>query len=1253
MKRPFLSLALLLAFAAAALLGVLLYTEAGLQWIARQAQARLDGLSIERLSGRLAGPLDAAGVRYEGDGIRFAAERIALEWRPSRLLSGTLLVDSLETAGLSVTLAPAPPDAAPQRDEGAALRLPVAVRVDRLALQDAAITWGDRPPVLVDTLTLRLRAKGETLAFEALHLETASPLAVLDAEGRLPITGRGPLHLAARAQGEIGDRRIAGELEASGSTGGLQATAVFTEPLRAGVVAEADLEADTPRWRATAMIEPFALPALLPEARPLQFTTAEVDAQGDGGRIAGRARVSLRDEAFGEWAVVVDGGWDGMRWTVPHFLLADAAGPARIEGRASQEGDEATDLALDLRWDALAWPPRGEPRIAGPRGSAQLRGTPDAYRYRADGELHAAGLPPLTLQLAGRGDLQGTALEALAARWLDGDWNGAGTLAWSPALRWDLALDARGLDLAMLHPDVEGVLGGRLTMDGRYGEDLVIDARLDELEGELLGRPVRGRLHAALAQGELEVDEIALASGTAELLGRVRLGEEWRIDWTLRAPDLAELAPGWSGALQTRGTVDGPPQALRTRAELGAREVRYEDHRIAELALTADVDLAGDGRWQAEMTADGVRAGEVELGRVSLDTDGTTARHALALSMEHEDFSLIQKLSGSLADGRWEAVLDGGRLAQTDIGTWEQRRPAGLTVARDGAGLRAFCWGSEEAEICAAAGRSADAAWTGRLDWRDIDLRRLDPVLPLDMIDVAGTSAGSVEAAFADGRLDVRIDAEALDGTLRYALPQQTELQTLPYERAVLHAVADAQGLRGDFDLRFSATESVTATLDLPGYEPAAAAPAPEQAVSGRLQIDVGELSALALFIPDVHLGPGRAALGLDLSGTLGSPRLDGTADVAVSTVGVLRLGTRIEELRLQAHMRQNALELDGGGRMGGGDLRIRGSGRVEDADTWEGSLSFEGENLEAVRLPAAQITASPRITLSVRPHELLFDGTLTVPKAKLEPVRPEGGVPVSEDVVIVGAGAPAEERRPFRAHGRLELILGDEVAVQGSGFEGRLAGRLLLLVAREGDVTAQGEIRFVDGRYRAYGQNLVIKQGRVLYAGGPVDNPAIDVVASRTRGERGEIEVGVRVLGTAKLPAVELYSTPAMDDADVLSYLIIGRPLSEARAGEGPDLYQAATSVAIAGGEALAERIGERFDLVEISIEAGEENSDTALVLGRSLSPRLYVRYIQGLMQDTNAIQFRYELSDKWTIETESGTRTGAGADIIYTLER
>jgi translocation and assembly module TamB len=126
------------------------------------------------------------------------------------------------------------------------------------------------------------------------------------------------------------------------------------------------------------------------------------------------------------------------------------------------------------------------------------------------------------------------------------------------------------------------------------------------------------------------------------------------------------------------------------------------------------------------------------------------------------------------------------------------------------------------------------------------------------------------------------------------------------------------------------------------------------------------------------------------------------------------------------------------------------------------------------------------------------------------------------------------------------------------------------------------------------------------------------------------------------------------MDESDILSYLVLGRPLNEASESEGESLYkEAATSISLAGSGAIARSIGGVFELSEVNIESGDTAEDTALVLGKSLTPRLYVRYVQGLVDNTNMFQVRYRLSNKWTLQTESGTRSASGADLIYSFER
>ena len=84
-------------------------------------------------------------------------------------------------------------------------------------------------------------------------------------------------------------------------------------------------------------------------------------------------------------------------------------------------------------------------------------------------------------------------------------------------------------------------------------------------------------------------------------------------------------------------------------------------------------------------------------------------------------------------------------------------------------------------------------------------------------------------------------------------------------------------------------------------------------------------------------------------------------------------------------------------------------------------------------------------------------------------------------------------------------------------------------------------------------------------------------------------------------------------------------------------------------GGAILAQQIGGRYDF-EAGVEQDLDN-ETSLVLGRYLSPRLYVSYGVGLAEAINTIKMRYTIGDHWTVKTEAGTQRSA--DLVYTIER
>ena len=74
------------------------------------------------------------------------------------------------------------------------------------------------------------------------------------------------------------------------------------------------------------------------------------------------------------------------------------------------------------------------------------------------------------------------------------------------------------------------------------------------------------------------------------------------------------------------------------------------------------------------------------------------------------------------------------------------------------------------------------------------------------------------------------------------------------------------------------------------------------------------------------------------------------------------------------------------------------------------------------------------------------------------------------------------------------------------------------------------------------FGQRLTIERGRLIFDG-PIDNPALDIVALR---KNLQVEAGVKVTGTARVPRVELTSEPPVPDGEKLSWLVLGQGLAK-----------------------------------------------------------------------------------------------------------
>jgi translocation and assembly module TamB len=422
------------------------------------------------------------------------------------------------------------------------------------------------------------------------------------------------------------------------------------------------------------------------------------------------------------------------------------------------------------------------------------------------------------------------------------------------------------------------------------------------------------------------------------------------------------------------------------------------------------------------------------------------------------------------------------------------------------------------------------------------------------------------------------------------------------------------------------------------------------QPLQGHLTMILNDLQPASALFPDVQNLKGKWHSEFDLTGSLKDPNLAGFTRLSIHQTKVPVLGIDIKDANIVARSKEGP-EITVKGKASSGKGFIEIDGALEDyrVESLLGELKITGKDFNAVRLPEAEINISPNLTLSVDKQMANLQGELTIPFAELRVFDQGGGLSPSSDVVVVNGQKEEKKQPPIKFRSKVRVTLGDKVNVSGYGFNGKITGSIVVTEAPEQLTTATGELQVAEGKYNAFGVELEISEGRLSYTGGALDNPTVSIRAIRKTAD--DTVAGVLISGQAQSPELTLFSDPPMQDANILSYLVLGRPLDQASDQEGAQLSQAALSLGLVGGEKLAKELGDQFGLDEVTIESSRATQDTSLVLGKYLSPKLYVRYAIGIGQTVNTLNIHYQLADRWVLKSESGAHQSA--DLLFTIEK
>ncbi len=911
---------------------------------------------------------------------------------------------------------------------------------------------------------------------------------------------------------------------------------------------------------------------------------------------------------------------------------------------------------------------------------AELRagGSLDSYWLELTAQVAAPPIDSAAVALDARGGSDHAEIKSLRVDALDGTLTLEGRAAWLPLISWDVALAIEHMVPGPLLPDPEAWPGEVSLRAGSQGQ--LIDgqphaqARLESLDGTLRGYPISGMADLALQGQRLDIEAIDLSWGAAGLRLEGRVEETIDLVFAVDTEDLGIAIPEASGSAHVSGRAAGSRSAPKLDVELRGDSIAIAENRVAALAGRIAADLGDEGANDIALKARGIEAAGQVVDSLAVFATGGKRAHDVSTHVRSDSLGLRLDLavSGGLVDSTWQGQLTQLDIDSRDAGKWGLAGPAGVRAAKTQAQLEGFCLESRgglpgtegsagTTRLCLDGSYAQTDGGRGQLEIAALPLALLGSFLP-EHWSMAGVLAAEARFAIAaDTRIDGDMTLRIEDGALTVALGDTSD--TIGFTTQV-GATAGPGGVQADLhgDLtRAGATfGDLAGELALPAltHLSSLADTLQPQPLSAELRIHFVDLGPLALLAPDVDSLAGRLAVTVDAGGDLHQPDIRGEAVLSEGMVNIVEPGLELRDIVLTARGDTSGkVDIESSLRSGGGSLSLTAQSVLADPDSLQLDMRIEGERFTVMNTPEIQVAISPDIEARVRGRQAEVHGEVEIPftRIELKEIPPSAQSP-SADVRFIDAEAE-EEEPPLDVTAEVRVVLGDSVSFKGFGFSSHFNGSIKVIENPGQPTSGTGELRVVNGRYKAYGQDLTVgtwgdslsgeqDPGRIIFAGGPIDNPGLNMRAFR-EADDGTI-AGLFIQGTARAPEITLFSEPAMPEADVLSYIVLGHKMGEG--GDSDMLADAAVSMGLKGGNMMARSLGSKVGL-DTGIETEGGLDEAALVTGKYLSPKLYVSHGYGLFDQVSTFRARYLLSKQVTVQAETGA--GSGGDVLYRLER
>ncbi|MEQ2024190.1 translocation/assembly module TamB domain-containing protein [Xenorhabdus szentirmaii] len=1233
-------------------------TQTGLHFMINSAARWVPGLDIADVSGGWR-DLTLKGVKYQMPGVNVSADNLHLSLQLSCLRHSHVCIKALTTEGVNVSVNTAelpPSEPAPESEPLTELHTSYPISLDLLSLKNIHVR--------VDNIAIDLNEFKTAAQWREKQL-ILKPTEINTLLVELPKTSPDKSNQKPKPVQPVAAEQSLGE----------SLKALFAKPLLSelpNVPIPLDITVESIHGHNLRLtgdtgitVNDFLLQA---QTQGQQVDVKALNVQTPEGLLAIQGTAKLAQQ----WPVklAIKGNIDDLNnvhldelkgqqidLTLTGALLQQLDLALHLSGPIAASLEAQTELAkaglplrLTLQSQQLQWPLNGKPEYQLDGVKLRLNGEANNYALSLRSDIKGSDIPPTLLRLDAKGTEELLRLTRLRLSALQGKADVTGVIDWSKAISWNAKLFLEGINTAKQWPEWPAMIEGKMAVHGSlYGGSWQLQVPEIALNGHVKENVVKVHGKASgNAAGQWDIPRFDLAFGrnTVNVQGRLT-DEAWKLDGDINAPQLNGLLPGLAGLVTGSVKLRGNMKSPQILADLNARGVRWQDDLWLDSAvIKGDIRSTEQIQGQLSVAVHQLKQANLAINNLMLNAKGTEKQHNLQLKIEGDPVSGQLALNGSFdrQQQRWKGNIN-NTYFDTPVGEWRLSKAISIDYLKlsQKITIGAHCWLNPDAHICISKPIEAGSNGHAQIALERFDLAMIQPFLDKNT-QLKGVFTGNADIRWAEnqGLPQAKVTLQGNGVQVR----QVVEGATLPvdFESLTLNAGLANGNANLAWLFKLAGNGQLNGNIQVADLEG-------RRKLSGNIDLQSLSLNLIKPVLSKGEKAQGELNAALRLGGNAKNPLLFGR--MATDNLQMIShwLPFDISQGQLAINFNGVNSDLNGLIKTPKGQLNLTGHADWRRLDAWNAKIAANGDKLRVTVPPMVKVDVSPDLVLEASPNLLKLNGKVDIPWARITVQElPESAVGISSDEVMLDKNLhPIEKKKsPIVIQSNLNIRVGDDVRLSAFGLKARLTGSLKVMQDRQG-LGLNGQIDIPEGRFHAYGQDLQVRKGTIMFSG-PPDLPLLNIEAIRNpESTANKVIAGVKVTGVADKPKVEIFSDPVKSQQEALSYLLRGEGLEK----EGSDNAQMTAmliGLGVAQSGQLVGKIGETFGVSDLALDTQGVGDKSQVVVSGRITNDLQVKYGVGIFDSLATLTLRYRVMPRLYLEAVSGI--DQALDLLYEFE-